>query len=78
MQYSHLLMGVIVISSNSVFLSAMSVQKKKQKAIVEIVRVPVTVNESQLAGRQLRDDQKHLLAFLVENNDQFALLRPRL
>lgn len=77
MHYSHLLMGVVVISSISVSVQSMICHKKKQKKTVEIVNAPIAC-ERKVAVRQFQNNQAELLASFFENNDAFALLRPRL
>lgn len=57
---------------------SMVTERKKQKTIIEIVRVPVVCNRSSETVRQFQNDQAELMASFLEKNDLLAVLRSRL
>jgi hypothetical protein len=77
MNWPHLLMGVVVISSISVSVQSMISDKKKQKRTIEIVNAPIAC-ERKVAVRPFQNNQAELVASYFEKSDAFALLRPRL
>jgi hypothetical protein len=77
MHYSHFFMGVIVISSMTISQS-MVTERKKQKTIIEIVRVPVVCNRPSETVRQFQSDQAELMASFLGKNDLLVVLRSRL
>jgi hypothetical protein len=77
MYYSHVLMGVVVISSISVSVHGMISDKKKQKRTIEIVNAPIAC-ERKGAMRPFQNNQAELLVSFFEKSDAFALLKPRL
>lgn len=78
MYYSHIIWGMVVISSIAHYSQSMVTDKKKPRKTIEIVRAQVSCERASILTAQLQRDQAHLVASFFATEDNLAQLRPRL
>lgn len=78
MQYSSLLMGIIIMFSISVSVQSMISDTKKPKRIIEIVSAPIKCDRRSNVALQFQKDQTELIEAFFAKSDLFTQLKSRL